>query len=148
MPFFSSSLSEEAFIEPAGPIIAMPRRVTITPIMTDAVKVASIPWPDKAYSIPRGRGWCQDQAHVPRAIDCPRATPRYLMESPNVRPPMPHNTPKRMVRLRWLQDSLRIAQIGHALPELPTKPREEGATAMQRLPARSNSSPSSMILSC
>ena len=83
---FSSSESDAAFIEPAIPIIAIPTSVTTTPIITDVVRSLACPVNSGAKIVP-------SPAQVPSAIDWPRATPRYLIDNPKVRPPIPHNTP-------------------------------------------------------
>ena len=86
--FFSSSDSEALFIPPAMPIMVMPTSVTMIPIITADVSFSPCPVNTGPSKVP-------SPAHVPRARDCPNATPRYRMERPNVSPPIPHSIPKK-----------------------------------------------------
>ena len=73
---FSSSDSIAAFIEPATPMMAMPSRVTATPISTEAVRLANAFCSGKKMLSSTGPIMVPSPAHVPRAMLCPRATPR------------------------------------------------------------------------
>ena len=96
--FFSSSEREADFIPPATPMIAIPTSVTTTPMITDEVRAESAPSSGKNRFRSTGPIMVPSPAHVPSAMDCPNATPRYLIESPKVSPPTPQSTPKNAVR--------------------------------------------------
>ena len=74
--FFSSSESDCAFMFPAMPITAMPASVTTTPIITEAVSWSRYPMPGYITLSMTGPSIVPRPAHVPKAIDWPRATPR------------------------------------------------------------------------
>ena len=74
--FFSSSDSDEAFIEPATPMMAMPSSVTTTPRMTAKVSFDSGSVSGKKMLSSTGPMMVPRPAQVPKAIDWPRATPR------------------------------------------------------------------------
>ena len=101
--FFSSSESDAAFIEPATPMMAMPSRVTATPMSTAAVSDCSGLSSGKKMFSSTGPMMVPSPAQVPNAIDCPSATPRYLIERPKVSPPTPQSTPKNTV-IQMLND--------------------------------------------
>ena len=95
--FFSSSERVADFIAPATPMIAIPMRVTTTPMMTDEVRADNALSSGKNTLRRTGPMIVPRPAHVPKAIDCPRATPRYRIERPKVSPPTPQSTPKNIV---------------------------------------------------
>ena len=74
--FFSSSESDEAFIEPATPMMAMPASVTTTPSITEKVSELRALSSGKNMLRSTGPMIVPSPAQVPRAIDWPRATPR------------------------------------------------------------------------
>ena len=74
--FCSSGLSERAFIDPATPIMAMPARVTTTPMITAAVSCDMGSVSGKNTCSSSGPMTVPRPAQVPSAIDWPRATPR------------------------------------------------------------------------
>ena len=74
--FFSSSESEAAFMEPATPMIAIPIRVTTTPRITANVNDSKALSSGKKILSSTGPMMVPSPAHVPKAIDCPRATPK------------------------------------------------------------------------
>ena len=74
--FFCSSESEDAFMLPARPMTAIPTKVTTTPMITDAVSDAKAFCSGKKIFRSTGPMMVPRPAHVPRAILCPRATPR------------------------------------------------------------------------
>ena len=67
--------------------MAIPTNVTATPTITAVVSSLAFPVNIGVRIVPK-------PAQVPNAIDWPNATPRYLIESPKVKPPTPHRTPK------------------------------------------------------
>ena len=67
--FFSSSLRLADFMLPARPIMPIPTNVTTTPTITDVVKSPALPVNTGVNIVP-------NPAQVPKAIDCPRATPK------------------------------------------------------------------------
>ena len=74
--FFSSSESEAAFIEPATPMMAIPISVTTTPRITANVNDSKALSSGKNMLSSTGPMMVPNPAQVPKAIDCPKATPR------------------------------------------------------------------------
>ena len=74
--FFSSSESDEAFILPATPMIAIPSRVTTTPSITLKVSDERAFISGKKMLSNTGPMMVPRPAQVPRAMLCPNATPR------------------------------------------------------------------------
>ena len=77
---------------PAQPQTAIPSRQTTTPARMIRPEVLA----NKSPKLPKYIGGIivPNAAQNPSAIAYPRDIPRYRIESPNVRPPMPHSTPK------------------------------------------------------
>ena len=74
--FFSSSEREADFIPPATPMIAIPTSVTTTPKMTAKVSDCKAFISGKNRFSKTGPIIVPNPAHVPKAIDCPNATPK------------------------------------------------------------------------
>ena len=74
--FFSSSEREAAFMLPATPMMAMPTKVTTTPRITLKVKAAKAFISGKKMLSKTGPMMVPKPAQVPKAMLCPRATPR------------------------------------------------------------------------
>ena len=74
--FFSSSESEAAFILPATPMMAIPISVTTTPSITAKVNDSRALSSGKKKLSSTGPMMVPSPAQVPKAMDCPRATPR------------------------------------------------------------------------
>ena len=74
--FFSSSESDAAFMLPAKPMMPMPISVTTTPVITEKVSADSASCSGKKMLSSTGPMMVPSPAQVPRAMLCPRATPR------------------------------------------------------------------------
>ena len=127
--FFSSSGSAALFIAPATPMMAMPTRVTTTPMMTALVRSAAWPVNTGPRMAPRAE-------QVPRAMLCPRATPRYRILRPKVRPPTPHKAPNRMVSQVLLASACISASKSPKLPipETDSQAPMKGNTSQANTP--------------
>ena len=74
--FFYSSDNVDAFMEPAMPMMAIPSRVTATPNSTEVVRLAKATCSGKKILSRMGPITVPSPAHVPKAMLCPKATPR------------------------------------------------------------------------
>ena len=74
--FFSSSESDEAFMLPATPMMAIPISVTTTPRITLKVSEDKASISGKKMLSNTGPMMVPKPAHVPKAMLCPSATPK------------------------------------------------------------------------